>query len=103
MMPTVNRTDVYVPSIICLPSVDDAADVVTPPVSAAALAAPGEVSCPLMPGDVPVVLLASGLGVAVELVLLLVVLDVFTALVAKPGHLLALNPMFSFVTNGLRE
>ena len=87
MTPTVNSTDVYVPSISCFPS-DDAADVVTPPVSAAALAAPDEVSCPLMPGAAPVVLLASGLGVAVELVLLLLlllVLDVFTVLVAKPG------------------
>lgn len=86
MTPTVNSTDVYVPSISCFPS-DDAADVVTPPVSAAALAAPDEVSCPLMPGAATVVLaLASGLGVAVELVLLLLlVLDVLMALVAKPG------------------
>jgi hypothetical protein len=88
MTPTVNSTDVYVPSIKCFP-IDDAADVVTPPVCAAALAASDGVSCPLIPGAATVVLaLASGLGVAVELalLLLLLVLDVLSALVAKPGH-----------------
>lgn len=83
MTPTVNNSDVYVPTMNCVPS-DDAADVVTPPVSAAALA-PDEVSCPLIPGATLVVLLASGLGVAVELVLLVLVLEAFTALLAKPG------------------
>lgn len=89
MTPTVNNTDVYVPIISCFPG-DDAADVVTPPVSAAP-SAPVEVSCPPMPDDAPVVLLASGLGVAVELALL--VLDVFTDLLAKPGDDLVLNHM----------
>lgn len=89
-----NSIDVYVPSISCFPG-DDAADVVTPPVSDAALA-PDEVSCPLVPVVEPVVLLASGFGVAV----LELVLDVFTVLVAKPGDESVLSLVCSNMASG---
>lgn len=71
MTPTANKIDEYVPTISCFSS-DDAADVVTPPVSAAA-SAPDE----LTPGVELAALLASGF--------------VLTGLVAKPGDGLVLH------------
>lgn len=97
MTPIMNSIDVYVPSTSCFPG-DDAADVVTPPVSDAALA-PDEVSCPLVPVVEPVVLLASGFGVAV----LELVLDVFTVLVAKPGDESVLSPVCSTIASGSKR
>lgn len=83
MTPTANNTDVYVPSIDCLLG-DDAADVLTPPVSAAAFA----------PDEVPAVLLA------VEPALLVLVLGFFTTLVAKPGGESVLSPTYSLMASG---
>lgn len=90
MTPTANKIDVYVPSINCF-SCDEAADVVIPPVSAAA----DEVTCPLTPGVVPVVL------VAVEPALL--VLDVLTGLVAKPGDVSVLRSVCSTTGSGQKK
>lgn len=88
MTPTANNADAYVPSINCLPG-DDAADVVTPFVSAAALA----------PDEVPAVLLAVEPALLVLVLVLVLVLGFFTTLVAKPGDESVLSPACSIIAS----
>lgn len=90
MTPTANNTDVYVPSVNCLPG-DDAADVVTPLVCAAVFA----------PDEVPAVLLA--VEPALLVLVLVLVLDFFTTLVAKPGDESVFSSVCSIVASGPKK